>query len=199
MKSFKGLLNKLSESNFDTLILKIEVFLHDTKEDTVILIDTLISFIKQDQNLIKNYYKILLIFNKDIQDTNILRIWNKFVNEKEWDIPDKYINSDIYDVNCNYDLFCDFKKWSKSILSYIYFWKIHNDNDKKKYISDILINSIMSYIDTNTIYKRHMIDHFLEELYVLEYDDNDKLNTIDIANIPTSTKFKIEKLLKNDF
>jgi len=196
MKNFKGLLNKLSSSNFDALILKIEVFLHDTNENKSELIDTLMCFIKKDKNMVDNYYKIFLLFEKNIQESNIERIWNQFIDNKEWDIPEEYRQEDLYSSNENYDLYCDFKKWSNNIIGFICFWKIHNDIDKNKYISNILIDTIQSYINENTKYKRHMIDIFLEELYVLNFRDNDKLRKINLTLIPSSSKFKIEKLLE---
>tara|TARA_Y100000389_G_scaffold186336_1_gene206598 strand:+ start:3551 stop:4363 length:813 start_codon:yes stop_codon:yes gene_type:complete len=198
MKSFKGLLNKISSSNVDALLLKIQVFIHDTQEDKSELIDTLMCFVKKDKTLIDNYYQIFLLFDKEIQQQNIKRIWNDFIENKEWDIPDKYKEHDVYAVNYNYDLFCDFKKWSSNIIGFIHFWKLYDDREKNKCISDLLVNSILDYIHNNTEYKRHMIDIFLEELYVLDYRENSGLKSIDLKRIPSSSKFKIEKLIVNE-
>lgn len=195
IKSFKGLLNKLTSSNASTLIFKIEIFLKQTDEKPSELIDTLMCFIQKDKNMVEQYYKIFLVFNEDIQKQNINRLWNKFITDKQWDIPDIYKEQDVFASNYDYDKFCEFKIWNTKVLGYISFWKIHNDNDKKKLLSDILIDTIMEYVEKNTSYKRHMIDIFLEQLYLLDFQNNDKLKNINLEKIPCSSKFKLEKLM----
>jgi hypothetical protein len=198
LKNFKGLLNKLSTKNSESIIEKIKIIIDNPEEYNNELLDILMSFIyKNIPILIDIFYKIFNFFDDNIIDTYIYKIWTSFILDKEWDIPEIYKTVDVFSSTYDYDLFCIFKIWNKKILAYIYFWKIHNNITKINEIHTLIINQIINYINTNTIYLRHMIDILLDELILLNLDisKNKKLRNIDLSTIPSSSKFKIELLI----
>ena len=114
-----------------------------------------------------------------------------FLEEKEWVIPNEFCSIDIFSNSCDYNMFCDFKKWQEQSMTYLLFWCIAKTPDV-----DFLIDEMIQKIDPSSL--RHIIDTYLEYLVLIkEYVSDSRFDAIKNLNINllnSSSKFKFEEL-----
>ena len=110
-------------------------------------------------------------------------------DENYWLIPLNYLEKNVYSINCDYNVFCEFIKWrDKSILISKL---LLNYKDKK--FNECIVKSMLSYIYNNEISKREILDTCIDNMSIfIEYvDNNDIEKMLKIKNIEKSTKFKL--------
>jgi hypothetical protein len=188
-KTVISFLNKLTNSNIDIILAKLENHISEPYETDII---NVINFMRLDIKNLKNYIKVLKIFpdNEVIKQLDI--IYNNCPTY--WITPDEYIENNVYSTECSEDVYSSFNKWKDSQLvltELLLFYKdIH-------FVSNI-VKDILTFILKHTTV-RELIDPILEHLIILHQLVNDKeLNDLmAIDTISSSTKFKIEKI-KND-
>jgi len=187
IKIFRGFLNKITNENKESLILKIRTFIESDSTHFEILIE----FIKKHRKFLHIYIEIIEMFNNEYVLNELHLYWIEFIDKKPWIVPSIYTDIDIYSNNCDYETFCNFNKWKEEICSYLELWI--------KYKSDELNLVVESIIDAFDIeLKRHIVDTMLEYLLILkEFFSSESMNifsNIDLSKISSSTRFKIEAL-----
>ena len=183
-KTVISFLNKLTNTNIETILAKLENNISEPYDTDII---NVINFMRLDIKNIKNYIRVLKIFPDKEVILQLDNIYNK--NPQYWITPDEYIKNNVYSTGCSEEIYSAFNKWKDSQLvltEILLFYKdIH-------FVSTIAKN-ILDFILANTTV-RELIDPTLEHLTVLYQlvndKDLDKLMTID--TISSSTKFKIE-------
>lgn len=184
-KKITSFLNKLSIDNFDKIYTNIvndmnELYFSDN-------IDIILKFMINQKNNFEIYKKILDLYPIDEVNKKIDEIYIK--DENYWLIPLNYLENNIYSINCDYNVFCEFIKWrdksiliSKLLLNY-----------KDKSFNECIVKSMLSYIYNNEISKREILDTCIDNMSIfIEYvDNNDIEKMLKIKNIEKSTKFKL--------
>ena len=187
IKIFRGFLNKITNENKESLILKIKTFIKSDSSHFEILIE----FIKKHRKFLDIYIEIIEMFNNEYVLNELNLYWIEFIDKKIWIVPTIYDDIDIYSNNCDYETFCNFNKWKDEICSYLELW-IKYQSDKL----NVIIESIINTFDIEL--KRHIVDTMLEFLLILKkFISNESMiifDNIDLARISSSTRFKIEAL-----
>ena len=200
-KEFISYLNKLTDVNKETIYNKISNFITQLNDDIKkLLFDVLINFIKTSNNNI--YIDVLYLFDADYIETNIINFYNNYLDNSEW-LP-KEINI-IYKNIFNeefYDTYCEYVKIKKNTLSMIkalcIILKKLNKIEIIETIMDYIIKDLNIYL--SKIDYKHITELLLDEiLIIIDAIPNLKyinyVNTIDIANLDSSTKFKINNII----
>jgi hypothetical protein len=106
-----GYLNKLSIKNFETIYAKLKeiISLHDNQE----FFSVVWSYIKTTDNEL--YLKIIDFFNHEMKDLEIDKLWQSYIDNKEWKPPLQVLENDILRCNDEYDMFCNYSKWKKEV------------------------------------------------------------------------------------
>ena len=185
-KTVISFLNKLTNSNIDIILAKLE---NNISEPYDTDINNFINFFKLDIKNIKNYIRVLKIFNDNQVISQLNIIYDK--NPQYWITPDEYVKNNVYSIDCPEDIYSNFNKWKDSQLvltELLLFYKdIH-------FVSNI-VKDILNFVLKNYSI-RELIDPTLEHLIILyqlvNNTDLDKLKNID--TISSSTKFKIEEI-----
>ncbi len=185
-KTVTSFLNKLTASNIETILAKLE---NSISEPYNTDINNVIAFMRLDIKNIKNYLRVLNIFPNQLVIEQLDNIFN--TNPQYWITPDEFVTNNVYKTECPEELYQKFNKWKDSQLVLTELLLFYKDID---FVS-IITNNILQFIITNN-HIREMIDPALEHLNILNQllsiSDIDKLLTID--TISSSTKFKIEVL-----
>tara|TARA_B000000477_G_scaffold124573_1_gene132771 strand:+ start:4538 stop:5434 length:897 start_codon:yes stop_codon:yes gene_type:complete len=205
-KKIIGLLNKLTIKNNEQITENIKTLINNLNDDTLndINYDIVWQYIqnnpeKDSNNILNLYINILYLFdNKNINIT-----LHNYVINKDWVPNEYYINNDMF-KNELYDDYCKYIKWKGCQINKIKAWEIiiNKTNDNKEFLLNIklLIYNIFNNINSNDI-RKHILDYYLDLLYILlriDYDKEiiDKLKNI-INNIKdSSTKFKILNIIE---
>jgi hypothetical protein len=183
-KTVISFLNKLTSTNIETILAKLE---NNISEPYDTDINNIINFMRLDIKNIKNYIKVLKIFPDKRVILQLDNIYNK--NPQYWITPDEYVSNNVYSTGCPEEIYSSFNKWKDSQLvltEILLFYKdIH-------FVSNIAKN-ILDFILANTTV-REFIDPTLEHLTILHQlvNDKDLDQLMSIDTISSSTKFKIE-------
>lgn len=196
-KEFISYLNKLTDLNKDVIYSKISSFIKELDSETLnSLFEILINFMKSSNNNI--YVDVLYLFEQSYINENINKYYLKFIDNKEW-LPIKIIEDYkfIFDEN-NYDEYCEYVKIKKSSLSLLKALSIILKKLDKIDVIETIINNIFAdlYIFQNKKEYKHITELLLDELaiildYIPKQEFINKINSIDVSNLDTSTKFKI--------
>jgi hypothetical protein len=194
-RSLIGYLNKLSHKNKENIYEKIKNIINKN-EILEELFNIVLNYIKTSEDDI--YCNLLDLFDKDYVALNINKIWDNYLNNKEWNPPAYVYENNLLLLNDEYDMYCDYIKWKKNI---------HNMNKVwAKYKNEgliVLLNNIFEHVINiiNEDVHKYIIDILLEQIYKLlsikKYPEIiDKIKNIDIKNFDSSTKFFIYNIIE---
>ena len=194
-----GNLNKLSIKNRDSIYDKIKeiIAINDNNDNKDNIFMIIWNYIKTSDD--EMYSNILTLFNKEYVYTMLDKLWNNYINNKEWDPPRYVYENNLLVLNDEYDMYCEYTKWKRGINNINKIWIKYKREELL-----ILLNNIADYIlsivyDTD-IYK-YIIDILLEQLYkilaIAKYNSIiDKIKNINIKNLDNSTKFFIYNIIE---
>jgi hypothetical protein len=214
-----GHLNKLTAKNKDTIYEKIRAIidtsgsgngsgsngdLPDLKEVFMIVW----SYIKATDSIDGEnniYIKLLEYFDTAFLSSNIDRLWDSYLVNKEW-IPPKYIfENNLLLLNNEYELYCDYIKWKKSIHNLNIIWIKYKPAE-----IPVLLNDIYGYLTEKCIgnpsIHKYIIDIFIEQiLKILNNCNNkpvvkamvEKMKLLDVKSFDSSTRFLIYNIIDN--
>jgi hypothetical protein len=194
-----GNLNKLSIKNRDSIYDKIKeiIAINDNNDNKDNIFMIIWNYIKTSDDEL--YSNILTLFNKEYVYTMLDKLWNNYINNKEWDPPRYVYENNLLVLNDEYDMYCEYTKWKRGINNINKIWIKYKREELL-----ILLNNIADYIlsivyDTD-IYK-YIIDILLEQLYkilaIAKYNSIiDKIKNINIKNLDNSTKFFIYNIIE---
>ena len=195
-KTVISFLNKLTNTNIDTILAKLENNISEPYETDIL---NVINFMRLDIKNIKNYIRVLKIFKDNEVISQLDIIYDK--NPQYWITPDEYVKNNVYSTGCPEDIYSNFNKWKDSQLVFTELLLFYKDIHFVSNIAKDILNLIIKNYSI-----RELIDPTLEHLIILyqlvNKKDLDKLMCID--TISSSTKFKIEEIKnkienKNDF
>jgi len=195
-----GNLNKLSIKNKEHIYDKIKEIIGmndngDNKDDIFMIIW---NYIKTSDDEL--YSNILALFDKEYINIMLDKLWNNYINNKEWNPPKYIYENNLLILNDEYDLYCEYTKWKRGINNINKIWIKY----KKREELLILLNNITDYIASiiyNTDIYKYIIDILLEQLYkmlaIAKYNCIiDKIKNINIKNLDNSTKFFIYNIIE---
>jgi len=198
-RSLIGYLNKLTIKNKAVISEKIKNIIDNNKTEEIFLI--IWSYIKGTESDNNIYIRLLEYFDSVFLKNIINKLWNNYVNNKEW-IPPKYIfDNNLLLLNNEYELYCDYIKWKKGIHNINIIWIKYKSEDVS-----LLLNNIYDYIINNCIgnpnIHKYIIDIFMEQILKIlnNYKDKsivDKIKLLDIKNFDSSTRFLIYNIIEN--
>jgi hypothetical protein len=191
-----GNLNKLSIKNKDSIYEKIKeiIGLNDNVDDVFMIIW---NYIKTSDNDI--YANLLSLFDKEYLKIMIDKLWENYINNKEWDPPKYIYDNNLLILNDEYDLYCEYTKWKRGINNINKIW-IKYKTEELIILLDNIADYVINIINNDNIYK-YISDILLEQLYkilsVVKYNSIiDKIKTINIKNLDNSTKFFIYNIIE---
>jgi hypothetical protein len=213
-----GYLNKLTAKNKDTIYEKIRAIidtsgsggsggsgdLPDLKEVFMIVW----SYIKATDSIDGEnniYIKLLEYFDTAFLSSNIDRLWESYLVNKEW-IPPIYIfENNLLLLNNEYELYCDYIKWKKSVHNLNIIWIKYKPTEIL-----VLLNDIYGYLTDKCIgnpsIHKYIIDIFIEQiLKILNNCNNksvikamvEKMKLLDVKSFDSSTRFLIYNIIEN--
>jgi hypothetical protein len=194
-----GYLNKLTIKNKDVISEKIKNIIINNKTEEIFLI--IWSYIKGTENDNNIYIQILEYFDKIFLNNIINKLWDNYINNKEW-IPPKYIfDNNLLLLNNEYELYCNYIKWKKGIHNLNIIWIKYKTNEISVLLNNIYDYMINECIGNSNIHK-YIIDIFLEQILKIlnNYKDNsiiEKIKQFNIKNFDSSTKFLIYNIIEN--
>jgi hypothetical protein len=209
-----GHLNKLTAKNRDVIYEKIKAIIDANNTEELFLI--IWSYIKvcdvsavpsvvpsasSDDNL---YIKLLDYFDNAFLTLMINKLWDNYINQREW-IPPKYIfENNLLLLNNEYELYCDYVKWKKGIHNTNVIWAKYKQSEIPRLLDDIYEYLTNECFGRPHIHK-YIIDIFLEQiLKVLKSTQTDayktpivdKIKSLDIKSFDSSTKFLIYNIIE---
>jgi hypothetical protein len=195
-RSLIGYLNKLSNKNKEFIYEKLKDIIDNSKDTLDEIFSIIINYIKTNDDNI--YSEILDFFDKDFLTSNINIYWDNYLANKEWNPPTYIYENNLLLLNDEYDLYCDYIKWKKSIHNMNKVWIKYKESELI-----ILLNNIcehINYIINENVHK-YILDILLEQIYKLlcikKYPDIiNKIKNIDIKNYDSSTKFFIYNIIE---
>lgn len=203
-KEFTGYLNKLSDVNKQVIYTKIKNFINNIdKSKYCLLFEIIWLFIKKSSNNI--YVDVLYLFDEDVINDVIKLSWDNFLKDREWIPPNFISNNDILFKDENYDEFCEYIKWKKSIISIIrawcYIFKKENKEHNINYLLNTILDIVKDHVSKKEILKKHILDIALDQITTILslYFNEDVIKTIRELNIDIfekSSKFKIYNILE---
>jgi len=151
------------------------------------------------------YIKLLEYFDTAFLSSNIDRLWDSYLNNKEW-IPPKYIfDNNLLLLNNEYELYCDYIKWKKGVHNLNIIWIKYKPAE-----IPVLLNDIYGYLTENCIgnpsIHKYIIDIFIEQiLKILNNYRNksvaeamvEKMKLLDVKSFDSSTRFLIYNIIEN--
>ena len=194
-----GYLNKLTIKNKDIISEKIKNIIDNNKTEEIFLI--IWSYIKGTENDNNIYIRLLEYFDTVFLKNIINKLWNNYINNREW-IPPKYIfDNNLLLLNNEYELYCDYIKWKKGIHNINIIWIKYKTNEISMLLNNIYTYMINECIGNIYIHK-YIIDIFMEQILKIlnNYKDNsivEKIKELDIKNFDSSTKFLIYNIIEN--
>ena len=194
-----GNLNKLSIKNKDSIYEKIKEIIavndnNDNKDDIFMIIW---NYIKTSDDEL--YSNILALFDKEYVRVMLDKLWDNYINNKEWDPPKYIYENNLLVLNDEYDMYCEYTKWKRGINNINKIWIKYKREELL-----ILLNNIADYIVSivyNTDIYKYILDILLEQLYkilaIAKYNSIiDKIKNINIKNLDNSTKFFIYNIIE---
>jgi len=155
-----------------------------------------LNYIKTSEDDI--YCNLLDLFDKDYVALNINKIWDNYLNNKEWNPPAYVYENNLLLLNDEYDMYCDYIKWKKNIHNMNKVWAKYKNEELI-----VLLNNIFEHVINiiNEDVHKYIIDILLEQIYKLlsikKYPEIiDKIKNIDIKNFDSSTKFFIYNIIE---
>lgn len=209
-----GHLNKLTAKNRDVIYEKIKAIIDANNTEELFLIiwsyikvcdvsvvPSAVAVVPSDDNL---YIKLLDYFDNAFLTLMINKLWDNYINQKEW-IPPKYIfENNLLLLNNEYELYCDYVKWKKGIHNTNVIWAKYKQPDIPRLLDDIYEYLTNECFGRPHIHK-YIIDIFLEQiLKVLKSTQTDayktpivdKIKSLDIKSFDSSTKFLIYNIIE---
>jgi hypothetical protein len=127
------------------------------------------------------------------------KLWNNYINNKEWDPPRYIYENNLLVLNDEYDMYCEYTKWKRGINNINKIWIKYKREELL-----ILLNNIADYVVSivyNTDIYKYILDILLEQLYkilaIAKYNCIiDKIKNINIKNLDNSTKFFIYNIIE---
>ena len=197
-RTLVGYLNKLTVKNKEKIYEKLkEVIINNSPEEVFLIIWSYIKFSTSDNNI---YIKLLDYFDKKFLDNIIDKLWNSYLNNKEW-IPPKYIfDNNLLLLNNEYELYCDYIKWKRGTHNINMLWIKYKSNEISLLLNDIFDNMV-ECINNPKIHK-YIIDIYMEQILKILNNHKDvsiidKIKSLDIKNFDSSTKFLIYNIIEN--
>lgn len=194
-RSLIGYLNKLSHKNKENIYEKIKNIINKN-EILEELFNIVLNYIKTSEDDI--YCNLLDLFDKDYVALNINKIWENYLNNKEWNPPAYVYENNLLLLNDEYDMYCDYIKWKKNIHNMNKVWAKYKNEELI-----VLLNNIFEHVINiiNEDVHKYIIDILLEQIYKLlsikKYPEIiDKIKNIDIKNFDSSTKFFIYNIIE---
>jgi hypothetical protein len=194
-----GNLNKLSIKNRDSIYEKIKEIIavndnNDNKDDIFMIIW---NYVKTSDDEL--YSNILALFDKEYVCAMLDKLWNNYINNKEWDPPRYIYENNLLVLNDEYDMYCEYTKWKRGINNINKIWIKYKREELL-----ILLNNIADYVVSivyNTDIYKYILDILLEQLYkilaIAKYNSIiDKIKNINIKNLDNSTKFFIYNIIE---
>tara|TARA_B100001778_G_scaffold73510_1_gene58795 strand:+ start:19487 stop:20272 length:786 start_codon:yes stop_codon:yes gene_type:complete len=185
-KTIISFLNKLTNTNIDIILAKLENNISEPYDNDI---RNVINFMRLDIKNIKNYIRVLKIFNDNEVISQLDIIYNK--NPQYWITPDEYVKNNVYSTYCPEDIYSSFNKWKDSQLVLTELLLFYKDIHFVSNIAKDILNFVLKNYST-----RELIDPTLEHLIILYQLVNNKdlykLTCID--TISSCTKFKIEEI-----
>ena len=195
-RSLIGYLNKLSNKNKDFIYEKLKDIIDNSKDTLDEIFSIIINYIKTNDDNI--YSDILDFFDKDFLKSNINIYWNNYLTNKEWNPPTYIYENNLLLLNDEYDLYCDYIKWKKSIHNMNKVWVKYKES-----VLIILLNNICEHINyiINEDVHKYILDILLEQIYkilcIKKYPEIiDKIKNIDLKKFDNSTKFLIYNIIE---
>lgn len=211
-KELQSLLNKLTETNFQTILVKV-IQLFDMTYVSI-FIDIIWSYLQRQPDFQVLYIQMIeKIYEKLSEDSYIEigivwnGIWRKYLSVKEWKL-----NKELVETSHNYNDFCDYVKEKKRSISTIQAWaRLINlgivSADPYELMYDILYHmvkelNIESKIDGTCL--ECYVEQVTEYYKGLSKEIQSRMpNTLDSLfqdikemNVNKSCQFKIEALMK---
>jgi hypothetical protein len=195
-RSLIGYLNKLSNKNKEFIYEKLKDIIDNSKDTLDEIFSIIINYIKTNDDNI--YSEILDFFDKDFLTSNINIYWDNYLANKEWNPPTYIYENNLLLLNDEYDLYCDYIKWKKSIHNMNKVWIKYKESELI-----ILLNNIcehINYIINENVHK-YILDILLEQIYkilcIKKYPEIiDKIKNIDLKKFDNSTKFLIYNIIE---
>ena len=212
-----GYLNKLTGKNNDVICEKIKSIIDNksaqaTQAEELFLI--IWSYIKVTDSIGGDniYIKLLEYFDSRFLADIIDKLWNSYLNNKEW-IPPKYIfDNNLLLLNNEYELYCDYIKWKKGIHNLNIIWIKYKPSE-----IPLLLNNIYDYLTEKCIgnpsIHKYVIDIFIEQILKIlknlnNYPDKlivktivetmvEKIKLLDVKSFDSSTRFLIYNIIDN--
>lgn len=195
-RSLIGYLNKLSNKNKDFIYEKLKDIIDNSKDTLDEIFSIIINYIKTNDDNI--YSDILDFFDKDFLTSNINIYWDNYLTNKEWNPPTYIYENNLLLLNDEYDLYCDYIKWKKSIHNMNKVWVKYKESELI-----ILLNNICEHINyiINEDVHKYILDILLEQIYkilcIKKYPEIiDKIKNIDLKKFDNSTKFLIYNIIE---
>jgi hypothetical protein len=224
-----GYLNKLTAKNKETIYVKIKAIIDNNKSvngvngisgisgvsgtdadlpDLKDIFLSIWSYIKATDSIDGEnniYIKLLEYFDSAFLTSNIDRLWDSYLVNKEW-IPPKYIfENNLLLLNNEYELYCDYIKWKKGVHNLNIIWIKYKPTE-----ISVLLNDIYGYLTEKCIgnpsIHKYIIDIFIEQiLKILNNCNNkqvvkamvEKMKLLDVKSFDSSTRFLIYNIIEN--
>jgi hypothetical protein len=214
-----GYLNKLTGKNKDVICEKIKSIIDNktaqaaqasqaAQAEELFLI--IWSYIKVTDSIGGDniYIKLLEYFDSRFLADIIDKLWNSYLNNKEW-IPPKYIfDNNLLLLNNEYELYCDYIKWKKGVHNLNIIWIKYKPSEIPQ-----LLNNIYDYLTEecigNPLIHKYIIDIFIEQILKIlknlnNYPDKtivktivEKIKLLDVKSFDSSTRFLIYNIIDN--
>jgi hypothetical protein len=211
-----GYLNKLTGKNKDVICEKIKSIIDNktaqaaqaAQAEELFLI--IWSYIKVTDSIGGDniYIKLLEYFDSKFLADIIDKLWNSYLNNKEW-IPPKFIfNNNLLLLNNEYELYCDYIKWKKGVHNLNIIWIKYKPSEIPQ-----LLNNIYDYLTEecigNPLIHKYIIDIFIEQILKIlknlnNYPDKtivktmvEKIKLLDVKSFDSSTRFLIYNIIDN--
>jgi hypothetical protein len=197
-----GFLNKLTAKNKGIIYEKIKGIIDTNNTEELFLI--IWSYIKVTEsgtcgsdNL---YIKLLDYFDIAFLQVMLDKLWNNYIQQKEW-IPPKYIfDNNLLLLNNEYELYCDYVKWKKGIHNINIIWVKYKRQEIPRLLNDIYDYLTGECVGNPDIHK-YIIDIFMEQilkiLNLYPYPSIvEKIKSLDIKSFDSSTKFLIYTIIE---
>jgi hypothetical protein len=196
-----GYLNKLTSKNKEIIYEKIKGMIDANHTEELFLI--IWSYIKvTESGSCENLYiKLLDYFDIAFLQEMLDKLWNNYIQQKEW-IPPKFIfDNNLLLLNNEYELYCDYVKWKKGIHNINIIWVKYKRQEIPRLLNDIYDYLTKECVGNSDIHK-YIIDIFMEQilkiLNLYPYPSIvEKIRSLDIKTFDSSTKFLIYTIIEN--
>jgi hypothetical protein len=195
-----GYLNKLTAKNKEVIYEKIRGIIDANNTEELLLI--IWSYIKVTESGVGDnlYIKLLDYFDSAFLQHMIDKLWNNYIQQKEW-IPPKFIfENNLLLLNNEYEMYCDYVKWKKGIHNINIIWVKYKRQEIPRLLNDIYEYLIGECLGNPDIHK-YIVDIFIEQILKILNQCPDpsiveKIKSLDIKSFDSSTKFLIYSIIE---